>query len=86
MDFLTELLNVKSENDCEDIVAVDAYSDSEIALGWLNCLSEVLEDIKTVKILGQDIKLDGFDLECENAVIAVCKLGKKKVRVSLSSV
>lgn len=86
MNLLAELVKVKNKDDCEDIVSVDVYSDCELAESWLTCLSEILGDIKAIKVFGQDALLDGFDLEYENAVVAVCKLGKRKARVSLSSI
>ena len=86
MDFQRELLSVKKESDCEELATVDAYDDGEVAGGWLTCLEEVFEGIDSVKVLGQDVRLTGFDIERENAVVAICKSGKKTARVSLSSV
>jgi hypothetical protein len=40
---------------------------------------------RQVKLLGDDVALVGFDLD-QHAVIAVCRKGKGKVRVTLNSV
>lgn len=81
-----ELLKVKNESDCEELATVDAYDDGEVAVGWMNCFEEVFEGVTSVKVLDQEVRLTGFDIECENTVMAVCKSGKKTARVSLSSV
>ncbi len=86
MDFQRELLNVKKISDCEDLATVDAYSDNEVASGWLTCFEEVFEGIDTVKVLGQQVRLTGFDIERDHAVVAICKSGKKTALVSLSSI
>lgn len=81
-----DLLKVKNENDCEKLATVDAHDDGEVAGGWMICLEEVFGDIKSVKILDKEVTLTGFDIECENSVVAVSKTGKKTARVSLSSI
>jgi len=86
MDFESDLLRVKKESDCEELATVDAYGDDEVATGWMTCLEEVLSGIDSVKVLGQDVRLTGFDIERENAVVAICRNGKKIARISLSSI
>jgi hypothetical protein len=86
MDFQSELLDVKKVSDCEELATIDANSEDEVATGWLTCLEEVFEGVESVKVLGQDVRLSGFDIERDHAVIAICKSGKKSARVSLSSI
>ena len=81
-----EFLKVKNENDCAELATVDAYNEAEAASGWMTCLEEVFGNIKSVKVLGQEVALAGFDIECETAVIAICKSGKKTARLSLTSI
>ncbi len=86
MNFQNDLLKVKKESDCEELVIIDAYGDEEVATGWLTCLEEVFEDVGKVKVLGHEAQLTGFDIERDHVVVAVCKSGKKTARVSLSSI
>jgi threonine dehydratase len=85
-DFQKSLRKVKTVDDCEAVTTVDAYDDFEAVGGWMTCLDEILDDIKSVKILNQEAQLKGFDIERENSIVAICKSGKKTVRVSLASV
>ncbi len=80
-----ELLKVKNENDCEELATVDAHDDGEVAVGWMTCLEEVFEGIKSVKVLGHDVALTGFDMENDHSIFAVCKSGKKTANVSIGS-
>ncbi len=85
-EFQKALRSVKTVDDCEEVAVVDAYDDHEVAAGWMTCLDEILGDVKSVKILDKEVELKGFDIERENAVVIICKSGKKTVRVSLASV
>lgn len=82
---LDELKKAKTVNDCADMATVDCYNDEEMAGGWLACLEEVFTGIKQVKILGEEMDLKGFDL-ANDAVVAICKKGNKKVRITLDSI
>jgi hypothetical protein len=39
-----------------------------------------------VRVLGQEAKLQGFDLENDSAIVALCQVGKHNARVALESV
>ena len=80
-----ELLKVKNESDCEALATVDAYDDGEVAVGWMTCLEEVFEGVKSVKVLGHEVILTGFDIENDQSIFAVCKSGKKTAHVSIGS-
>ena len=86
MEFQSDLLKVKKVADCEELATVDAYGDEEVATGWLTCFEEVFDGVDSVKVLGYEARLTGFDIERDHAVFAICKSGKKTARVSLSSI
>ncbi len=81
-----DLLKVKTESECEELAIVDANDEGEVASGWLTCLEEVFSAVKSVIVLGQEASLSGFDIENGNAILAICKVGKKTARISLSSI
>jgi hypothetical protein len=86
VEFQSDILKVKKVTDCEKLATLDAYSDEEVATGWLACLEEVFEDVDSVEVLGHEARLTGFEIERDHAVVAICKSGKKTARVSLSSI
>ena len=81
-----ELLKVKNESDCEELAIVDAHDEGEVAVGWMTCLEEVFEGVKSVKVLGHEVTLTGFDIENDYSVFAICKSGKKTALVSIGSI
>ena len=48
------------------------------------CIELALTD--AYGVLGEDAALEGFDLENELTVVAVCRKGKQRARVALDSV
>ena len=76
----------KSIKDCIELALVDAYGDDEQATAWLTCIEEMFGRFDRVKVLGQEVALEGFDLGDGVEVIAVCRQGKRKARVALESV
>lgn len=81
-----ELLKVKNKSDCEDIATIDAYDEGEVASGWMTCLEEVFEGVKSVKVLGHEVTFMGFGIQNDNSVFAFCKSGKKTAHVSIGSI
>ncbi len=53
---------------------------------WLTCLEEVFGQFDQVKVLGQDVALEGFDLTNGKTVVALCRQGKRQARVTLESI
>ena len=84
-DLLDEMRRCKSVRACIELTLTDAYGEDEQAVAWLTCLEELLGRFKQVKLLGEDVALVSFDLN-HNAVIAVCRKGRQKVRVTLDSI
>ena len=84
-DLLGEMRQCKSVQACVDLALADAYGEDEQAVAWLTCIEEMFSRFKQVKLLGNDVALVGFDLS-NQAVVAVCRQGKRKVRVTLDSV
>ena len=83
---LDEMQECKSIKDCIELALVDAYGDDEQAVAWLTCIEEMFARFDRVKVLGQEVALEGFDLADGLAVMAVCRQGKRKARVALESV
>jgi hypothetical protein len=57
----------------------------EQAVAWFTCIEVMFSRFKQVKVMGDEVQLDGFDLNNET-IVAVCRQGKRKARVSLDSV
>jgi len=85
-DLLTEMKRCKSVDDCVDVATMDAYGEYEEATGWQTCFETLFEDVKQVKVLGEDVTLEGFDLINELSVVAVCRRKNKKAKVAPESV
>ena len=83
---LDEMRQCKSIQDCIELALVDAYGDDEQATAWLTCIEEMFGRFDRVKVLGQEVALEGFDLADGVTVIAVCRQGKRKAQVALESV
>ncbi len=60
-------------------------SEDEEAVAWLTCIETIFSRFKQVRLMGNDRALVGFDLN-RHAVMAVCREGWRKVRVSLDSI
>ena len=84
-DLLDEMRQCKSVQACIDLALTDAYGEDEQAVAWLTCIEEMFGRFKEVKLLDEAVALAGFDLNGQ-AVIAVCRKGKRKVRVTLDSI
>lgn len=84
-DLLDEMRRCKSVQACIDLALTDAYGEDEQAVAWLTCIEELFRRFKQVRLLGEDVALAGFDRN-HDAIIAVCRKGKQKVRVTLDSI
>jgi hypothetical protein len=84
-DLLSEMKRCRTVEKCIDVATTDAYGDDEQATSWLTCIEEMFGKFDRVKILGEEVKLEKFDLD-HNAIIEVCKKGTRKVKVTLDSI
>ena len=84
-DLLEEMWQCKSVQACIDLALTDAYGEDEEAVAWLTCIEAMFSRFKQVKLMGNDVALVGFDLR-DHAVVAVCRQGTRKARVTLDSV
>jgi hypothetical protein len=80
---MMDLFKAKTVKQCIDLATIDAYGDDEVAAGWETCLDEVFSGVKA-QLAGQDVKLEGFD-SLSGMVLARCRFGKRKIRVTLDS-
>jgi hypothetical protein len=60
--------------------------DYEQAFAWLACIEEMFGQFDRVSLIGEQVNLQGFDLETQLTVVAVCRKGKWRARVALDSV
>ena len=84
-DLLDQMRQCKSVQACIDLALTDAYGSDEQAVAWLTCIEVMFSRFKHVKVMGNEVELVGFDLSNED-VVAVCRHGKRKARVTLDSV
>jgi hypothetical protein len=84
-DLLDEMRQCKSVAACIELALTDAYGPDEQAVAWLTCIETLFSPFKQVKVMGDEVQLVGFDLNNET-IVAVCRQGKRKTRVSLESV
>lgn len=75
---------VKTIDDCIECATLDTYDEHEEAAGWQTCLEEVIGENVPVKVLGEDAILEGFKAS-RGSVVAVCKKGNKKIKVTPDS-
>lgn len=84
-DLLDEMRRCKSVQACIDLALTDAYGEDERAVAWLTCIETMFGRFSRVRLLADDVALAGFDLQ-NHDVVAVCRRGARKVRVTLDSV
>lgn len=84
-DLLDEMQQCKSLQACIELALTDAYGPDEQAVAWLTCIETLFSRFKQVKLMGNEVQLVGFDLNNET-IVAVCRQGKRRARVSLESV
>ena len=83
---LEEMQRCESVKACIELALTDAYGEYEQAAAWLACIDEMFGRFDRIRLLGEEVALEGFDLENEMTVVAICKKGKRLARVSLDSV
>jgi hypothetical protein len=84
-DLLEEMWQCKPVLACIDLALTDAYGEEEEAVAWLTCIEAMFSRFKQVKLMGNVVALAGFDLR-DHTVVAVCRQGTRKARVTLDSV
>jgi|SRR4051812_15221451 hypothetical protein len=84
-DLLDEMRQCKSVRACIDLALTDAYGADEQAVAWLTCIETMFGRFKQVKLMDNEVTLTGFDLS-NHSVIAVCKYGSRRARVTLDSI
>jgi len=85
MELISEMKKCKTVADCHDCATIDANGEDEAAAGWLTCIEEMFGKFKHVKVLGNEVTLEGFDLKGLQ-VMAKCRNARKFAFVSLESV
>lgn len=85
-DLREEMQQCKSVKACIELALIDAYGEYEQASAWLTCIEEMFGRFKQVRLMGQELALDGFDLANDIAIVAICQKGKRRARVALDSV
>jgi len=83
---LEEMQQCKSVKACVELALTDAYGEYEQASAWHACIEEMFGRFDRVDLLGEEVALQGFDLENELTVVALCGKGKWRARVALESV
>jgi hypothetical protein len=64
----------------------DAYGEHQQAAAWLACIDEMFGRFDRIRLLGEEVALQGFDLENGLTVVTICKKGTRLARASLDSV
>jgi hypothetical protein len=82
---ISEMKKCKTAADCHEIATMDANDEYEAAAGWMTCIEEMFGKFKHVKVLGNEVILEGFDLKGLQ-VMATCRNGCKLAFVLLQSV
>jgi hypothetical protein len=83
-DLLDKMKKCKTIDQCIAVATMDAYDDEQVS-SWLTCIEEMFGEYHEVILLGETVKLERFDTE-RGALIAICKKGKLKARVTLDSI
>jgi len=83
---LEEMQQCKSVKACIELALTDAYGEYEQATAWLTCIEEMFGRFDRVNLMGEEVALQGFDLENDPVVVAICRKCKRRARVTLESV
>ena len=76
-------LEPRTYKDCIKMATVDAYGEYEQMNGWLCCFEDVFDLPVEASMLGVDVKVVGFDMIADAAVVAVCEKNRKKANVEI---
>ena len=82
---LEEMQQCKSVKACVELVLTDADGEYEQASAWLACIEEMFGRFGRVNLLGEEVALQGFELENERTVVALCRKGRRRARVALET-
>jgi hypothetical protein len=85
-DLLDEMRRCRSVRACIELALTDAYGEQEQAVAWLTCIETMFGSFDRVVVLGDEVDLMGFELASDAAIVAVCRRGRRKARVTLESV
>ena len=85
MELISEMKQCKTVAECHECATVDANGADEAATGWLTCIEEMFGKFEHVRVLGNEVILEEFDLRGLQ-VVAKCYNGKKSAFVSLESI
>ena len=83
---LEEMQQCRSVKACVELALTDAYGECEQAAAWFACIEEMFGRFDRVNLPGEEVALQGFDLENERTVVALRRKGKRPARVALESV
>ncbi|MBA3507870.1 MAG: hypothetical protein H0T80_19115 [Betaproteobacteria bacterium] len=83
---LEEMQQCKSVKACIDFALTDAYGEYEHASAWLTCIETMFGRFDRVRLMGEQVALQGFNLENELTVVVVCRKGKRRACIALDSV
>ena len=83
---LDDMQQCKSIKACIELALTDAYGEYEQASAWLTCIETMFGRFDRVNLMGEEVALQGFDLEDDLVVVAICRKGKRCARVALESV
>ncbi len=85
VSLLDEMKACKTVKQCIETALVDSYGEEEQAGSWHTCIEELFGKFKRVKVLGQEVALEGFDV-CHSMVVAICSRGEKQIKLTLDSI
>ena len=60
----------KTVKACIELALTDAYGEYEQASAWLTCIEEMFGRFDRVKLMGEEVAWQGFDLANQLAVVA----------------
>jgi hypothetical protein len=63
---------------------VDAYDDSEQAVGWFTMFENYLELPFETEVLGVCVTVDAIEQRDDNRIVAMCKRGKERQAIDIT--
>ena len=71
-------------NELVEEAVVDAHDESEAAMGFHTMLENDLRLPFETEMLGVTVTVEGFDITEDDQLVAVCRKGKNRQRISLA--
>lgn len=62
---------------------VDAYDESEQAMGWQYSFDDHLELPFITRVLGVEVNVERVDLRDDNSIVAICKRGRGQQAIAI---